>query len=305
MLSMRARLFNGFFRGLRRAGITQRFVEALDEPVALEPALRGIRRFDEVEPPRRARRRRRHEQIDVAGGPLHLLTPRSGRQPRVLLYLHGGGYVIGPSRLHWTATLALADEGGADLGMLIYPKTPEHDHVAIIAAAVDAYDVLVERYGADNIVVGGDSAGGGLSATLLTVLRDTERPQPHAAVLISPWLDVSMSDPAAAAQARTDLILTIEAAIRAGRLYAGERDTRDALISPVFATTTGLAPMHVFVGSEEIFLPDCRTFVAKAKANGERATLRVLAKGQHVSAIFPTPEGRIARAQMVALIDWP
>jgi epsilon-lactone hydrolase len=305
MLSIRARLFNGFFRGLRRAGITQGFVDALDDPVALEKALPRIRRFDEVRPPRRVRRRRVHEQIDVSGSPLHLLTPRTGRQPRVLLYLHGGGYLIGPSRLHWTSTIALVDEGEADLAMLIYPKTPENDHVAIIAAAVDAYDVLVDRYGAQNIVVGGDSAGGGLTATLLTVLRDTERPQPHAAVLISPWLDVSMSDPAAAAQAGTDLILTIEAAVGAGRLYAGDRDPHDALVSPVFATTSGLAPMHIFVGTEEIFLPDCRTFAAKARANGDRATLRVLAKGQHVSAIFPTPEGRIARAQMVALIDWP
>ena len=305
MLSIRARLINGAFRGMRRSGITRRMVEALGDPVALPVALRKLRRFDEPDPPKRVRRKRNHEVITLEGGPLHLITPSTGPQRRVLLYLHGGGYLIGPARMHWTSAAALVGEGAADLAMLIYPKSPEHDHRATIACAVDAYDVLARRYGAENIVVAGDSAGGGLSATLLTVLRDTDRAQPHAAVLISPWLDLSMSDPTAAAQEVTDHILTIEAAVRAGRLYAGDRDPSDPLISPRFATTSGLAPVHVFVGSEEIFLADCRAFVAKARANGDQATIRVLKKGQHVSAIFPTPEGRIARAQMVALIDWP
>jgi epsilon-lactone hydrolase len=305
MLSIRARLMNGAFRGIRRSGITERFVAALDDPVALRAALPGIRRFDEPEPPKRLRRHHRHEMVSLDGGPLHLMTSNGGTQGRVVLYLHGGGYMIGPSRLHWTSAMALAEEGGADLAMLIYPKTPEHDHRATIACATDAFDVLADRHGAENIVVAGDSAGGGLVATLLTVLRDTGRPQPHAGVLISPWLDISMSDPAAAVQEATDHVLTVEAAIRAGRYYAGDRSPDDPLISPRFATTAGLAAMHVFVGSEEIFLADCRAFVAAARAGGDRVTIRVMNKGQHVSAIFPTPEGRIARAQMAALVDWP
>jgi epsilon-lactone hydrolase len=305
MLSIRARMINGALRGIRRSGITDRFVAALDNPVALRAALPGIRRFDELEPPKRLRRHHLHEVVSLDGGPLHLLTPIGGGQRRVLLYLHGGGYMIGPSRIHWTSAMALCREGGADLAMLIYPKTPEHHHEAVVACASDAFDVLADRYGAENIVVAGDSAGGGLGATLLTVLRDTGRRQPHAAVLISPWLDITMSDPAAAAQEATDHVLTVEAAIRAGRFYAGDRSPDDPLISPRFATTSGLAPIHVFVGSEEIFLADCRSFAATARAHGDEVTIRVMNKGQHVSAIFPTPEGRIARAQMVALVDWP
>jgi epsilon-lactone hydrolase len=305
MLSIRARLINGAFRGIRRSGITERFIAALDDPVALRAALPGIRRFDELEPPKRLCRHGGHEVVSLDGGPLHLLTPIGPRQRRVFLYLHGGGYMIGPSRFHWTSAMALAQEGAADLAMLIYPKTPEHDHRATIVCATDAFDVLANRYDAANIVVAGDSAGGGLVATLLTVLRDTGRPQPHAAVLISPWLDLAMSDPAAAAQEATDHVLTIEAAIRAGRFYAGDRSPDDPLISPRFATSSGLAPIHVFVGSEEIFLADCRSFAATARANGDKVTIRVMNKGQHVSATFPTPEARIARAQMVALVDWP
>jgi acetyl esterase/lipase len=189
--------------------------------------------------------------------------------------------------------------------MLIYPKTPEHDHRATIAAAVEAYELVVGRYGSDNVVVGGDSAGGGLVASLLAVLRERELDQPHAAILVSPWLDVAMSDPASRAQSPTDLMLTIEGAIAAGRYYAGARETTDPMVSPRFAVTSGFAPMHLFAGTEEIFLADCVAFTEKARANGDPVTLRVMPRGQHVAAIFPTPEGKIARAQMLALIDWP
>jgi len=199
----------------------------------------------------------------------------------------------------------VAREGGADLAMSIYPKTPEHDHRATISAAVAAFELIAARYGEENIVVGGDSAGGGLTASLLTVLRDRDIPQPRAAVLISPWLDVSMSDPASVAQSGTDLMLTIEGAIRAGRFYAADVAANDPLVSPRFAPTGGLAPMHIFVGTDEIFLADCSGFAEKARANGDPVTLRVMRRGQHVAALFPTPEGKIARAQMLALIDWP
>ncbi|MEZ5243806.1 MAG: alpha/beta hydrolase [Acidimicrobiales bacterium] len=305
MLSVRARMINGVLRVARWVGADRRADAALADRASLDRLLRTVRRFDAVDPPRRLRRRWRHEQLAVAGSALHLLERDAGGPRRVLLYFHGGGYMVGPAKMHWKAAAEVARGGRADLAMLIYPKTPEHDHRATIAAAVEAYELLVSRYGSDNVVVGGDSAGGGLVATLLSVLRERGVDQPRAAILISPWLDVSMSDPASRAQADTDLMLTIEGAIAAGRYYAADRATTDALVSPRFAATSGFAPMHLFVGTEEIFLADCLGYAEKARANGDPVTLRVMAKGQHVAAIFSTPEGRIARAQMLALIDWP
>jgi len=272
----------------------------------LDPMLAKVRRYDDTTPPKRLLRKWDHEEITAGESPLHLLRHRkSESRCRVLLYFHGGGYMVGPARMHWAAMAELARDGRADLAMSIYPKSPEHDHQATIAAAVAAYGTVVERYGAENVVVGGDSAGGGLTASLLTVLRDRETAQPHAALLISPWFDLSMSDPASQAQSKSDLILPIGGLVEAGRYYAGDLDLTDPLVSPRFASTAGLAPMHIFVGTEEVFFADCLGFAHKAQANGDHVTLRVLARGQHVAAIFPTPEGKIARAQMLALIDWP
>jgi acetyl esterase/lipase len=298
-------MINGVLRAARGAGIHKKVDRALGGRDALDPMLERARRFDHVVPPKRIRRRWHHEVLSAAGSPLHLLRQRIGGAAQALLYLHGGGYMIGPAREHWRTAARLAGGGEADFAMLIYPKAPEHDHEDGIEAALAAYGLIVERYGSENVVVVGDSAGGGLALSLLMTLRERGIPQPHAAVLISPWLDLAMSDPASEAQAASDLMLTIDGAVAAGRYWSGELDPTDPLVSPRHASTTGFAPLHVFVGSEELFLPDCRAFVEKARANGDEATLRVMRRGQHVAAIFSTPEGRIARAQMLALIDWP
>lgn len=305
MLSVRSRMINGALRLARWTGLTSGFDRAMADRASLDAELPRVRRFDAELPPRRLRRKWNHEELSADGSALHLLRGDTGGGRRVLLYLHGGGYMVGPAKMHWKAAAEVARGGRADLAMLIYPKTPEHDHRATIAAAVAAYEIVVDRYGSENIVIAGDSAGGGLTATLLSVARERDLAQPRAAILISPWLDVAMSDPASRAQSSTDLMLTIEGAIAAGRYYAGALAPTDPKVSPRFAVTAGLAPMHVFVGTEEIFLADCLGFTEKAKANGDAVTLRVMAKGQHVAAIFRTPEGKIARAQMLALVDWP
>ena len=305
MLSVRARLINGALRVARRAGRGMQLDALNGDREEIDEGIAQMRRLDMTSPPWRVRRGRTHTTETVAGAPLHILTPTTGRQDRVLLYLHGGGYVFGPTISHWSATSELVRDGEADLAMLIYPKAPEASNDEIMASALAAYELLLERYGADGIVVAGDSAGGGLTLALLGVLRERETAQPRAGVLISPWLDVMMTNPAAAAQAESDLMLSIDSARMIGALYAGDRATDDPRISPGFAPTAGLAPLHVFVGTSEIFLADCREFAAKAEANGDPVTLREMEGGQHVAVLFPTPEGRIARAQILALVDWP
>jgi monoterpene epsilon-lactone hydrolase len=305
MLSIRARMINGALRLARKLGIGAKFDAVIDDEVALGDVLRRVRKYDVLVPPRSLRRRWTHRTETVDGSPLHVLQRSTSVGVRAVLYLHGGGYVLGPARVHWTSMAQFAEQAHADLAMLVYPKAPEHDHRAAIAAAVAAYELLERRYGAEHLVVAGDSAGGGLTASLLTVLRDRELPQPRDAVLISPWLDLSLSDPASREQAATDFMLTIPTIVGAGRYYAGSLETTDPLVSPRFASTHGLAPMHIFVGTDELFLADCRAFAARAKANGDVVTIRELEKGQHVSALFGTPEGRIARAQMLALVNWP
>lgn len=304
-MSIRSKLITLVFAMVRRRSGMSGVGTAVDDRNKLKKAVAKLRRFDRREPPRRFGRGRRITTVGVHGGSLHVATPTTGARDRVLLYVHGGGYAFGPSSLHWRMAASIADRGAADLAMLMYPRTPESDHRDTLAAASEAFAVLLESYPADGIVVAGDSAGGGLTAALLSELRSAGRPQPRAALLISPWLDVSMSNPAAVQQAASDVILDLDAAAAIGRWYAGDTDPTDPRVSPMFADTTLLAPRHIFVGTEEIFLADCREYAERCRAAGEAVTIREMTSGQHVAAIFPTPEGRIARAQMLALVDWP
>lgn len=291
-------------RLVRALGIAPDFTTFAGDSDAVARAATAMRRVDQRTPPRAVRRGRHHEVIDIDGSDLHLLG-EPGLARRVVLYFHGGGYTIGPSQPHWTALTELGDHAGADAAMLLYPRTPEADSHAVIGAALGAYRHLAARYGPNNVVVAGDSAGGGLTASLLLALREDGAAQPHAAILISPWLDLALTDPAALAQESTDLMLSVDGIRAVGEIYAGERRTDDPLISPIHASLEGLAPMHVFVGTDELLLAESRAFAKRAEVDGATLTLREMPGGQHCAAIFPTREGRAARAQMAALIGWP
>jgi acetyl esterase/lipase len=305
MLSVRARMLNGVLRMLRLHRVDEQFAAAAHDPAAMDALIAKGRKGTQLTPPKQLAKHRHHVTEQVGATPLHILGHAGTPGDRVLLYLHGGGYTTGPVWPQWATGIALTDELGCDFALPVYPKAPEHTAPEILASANAVYDRMVERYGAENIVVAGDSAGGGMTLSLLTDVRDSGRPQPRAGLLISPWLDLTMADPAAAALAERDLMLTILGARRAGEWYAGEMDPADPRISPLNADPVGLAPLHLWVGTHEIFLPDCRTFAGRARANGHRVTIHEMRMGQHVAALFPTPEGACARAQMIALVDWP
>jgi monoterpene epsilon-lactone hydrolase len=305
MLSVRARMINGVLRALRLHRVDDAFRDAAGDPAAEAELVAQGRKGLRPEPPKRLVKKRPHERFAVGSTPMHMIGHGDTPGDRVLLYLHGGGYMTGPMWPHWAVGLDLSRELGCDFALPVYPKAPEHTAVGVIAEINDVYDRMVDRYRAENIVVAGDSAGGGLTLTLLASVRDRGGSQPRAGILISPWLDLTWAARAPEAVAPLDRMLTIEGARRVGEWYAGDMDPADPLISPLNADPAGLAPLHMWVGTHEIFLPDCRTFAGKARANGHPVTIREMPKGQHVAALFPTPEGRCARAQMVALIDWP
>ncbi len=242
----------------------------------------------------------------VAGRDLHLLTPRNGSTGRVLFYLHGGAFVVGPSTGEWLFAARLADALGVDLALYDYPKVPESDSVDIRAATLQAWQVISERYEPDNISIAGTSAGGGLAvSTMLQLWRDGQQ-LPNAAVLISPWLDLTISHPDASALAATDKVLPIDKVRRDGELYASTENPRDPLLSPRFAGPSQLSqlpPAVVMAGDQEILLPEASEFVDKINAAGAKAVLHVEPFGQHVGPLAPTPEGKAVTALAVASLQ--
>jgi len=289
---------------VKAIGIKRRLQEAAevdDDPVKLAEIVAKLRRTDQLEPSRRLQRHWEWEPVDVAGYPLHVLENRDGRSGRMILYLHGGGYMFGPFGTEWAACHRVADATDCDFAVLIYPKAPEHQAEEAVGIADQAYTVLEGRYGAENIVVMGTSAGGALAIVLMAELRDAGRTLPASGVLISPGVDMTLADSIGELEA-VDVLLSADHVRSAGRLYAGPIGPEHPWVSPLFGDLGGLPPLQVFVGTEEILLPSVMSFAEAARHAGTEVSLVIGDGQQHTWPLAPTPDGREALRQIADII---
>jgi acetyl esterase/lipase len=148
----------------------------------------------------------------------------------------------------------------------------------------------------------GYSSGGNIVLAIAPTLRGRSLPQPRQLVLISPALDASKSNPAIASVARYDRVLSVAGSTASTQLYIGELDSKDPLVSPLYADLTGLAPMLVFSGTRDIHNPDARDFVAGAKDAAVSVDYHEQPGAQHVYPLLPTAEGASARTIITALV---
>ncbi len=223
------------------------------------------------------------ETIDAAGVAAEWLAPTGARANAALLYLHGGGYVIGSPRSHRHVAAALGCAAGTSVLLPEYRLAPEHRFPAAVDDAVTAYRWLLAR-GIDpaRIVIAGDSAGGGLTIALLVALRDAAVRLPAAAVCISPWVDMTCAGKSYDTLAAADPIVQKARVLEMADLYLASADATHPLASPVFADLTGLPPLFVQVGSDEVLLDDAVALVDRARAAGVVATLEVWPEMIHV-----------------------
>jgi acetyl esterase/lipase len=291
-------------RLVKAIGIKRRLEQAAAvdaDPERLAELVAKLRRFDQLEPSRRLQRHWNWESVEVGGYPLHVLESRNGLSRRVILYLHGGGYMFGPFATEWAACHRVAAATDCDFAMLIYPKAPEHQVTETVAVAECAFEVLADRYGAAQVLVMGASAGGGLAIALMAERRDAGRSLPASGILISPGVDMTLAE--SIGELETGDVMLSTAHVRsAGRLYAGSLGPRHRWVSPAFGELGGLPPLQVFVGTEEILLPSVLTFADRARLAGTEVSLVIGAGQQHTWPLGPTPDGREALADIVEII---
>jgi epsilon-lactone hydrolase len=216
---------------------------------------------------------------------------------RVFLLLHGGGYNAGSPRTHRRLAAHLSRAVHMRVLTPDYRLAPEHPFPAGVTDALEAYHWLLGQGIAEgNIVVGGDSAGGGLTLSLLLALREAGAKMPRAAVLLAPWTDLTVSGASYRSNRRFDPIITQEGLREAGLWYAGGRDPADPMLSPMFADLSGLPPMLIHVGGDEAMLDDSRLFAERARAHGIDVTLKIFEGLWHVfhGSGIEIPESRQA-----------
>lgn len=196
-----------------------------------------------------------------------------GESP-VLLYFHGGGYVLGSVEAHQGIVAKFALGASAPALLFGYRLAPEHPFPAALDDARAAYRRLRQEVDPRRIVFVGDSAGGGLCLATLLALRDEGAPLPAAAVALSPWTDLTCSGESLRTNAKT--CVSPEGAWLSCRAhYAAGRDFSDPYISPLFGDLRGLPPLFITAGGAETLLSDAERFASKAQAAGVPTTLRV------------------------------
>ena len=223
------------------------------------------------------------ERVNVPAAPAEWLRPPSAEPGRVVLYLHGGGYVIGSPRSHRHLAAAIAGAAGASALLLDYRLAPEHPFPAAVEDATAAYRWLLDQATApERIVIAGDSAGGGLTVATLLALREARVPLPAGGVCISPWVDLTCSGASYGTKADADPIVGRSGVEEMARAYLGATPPRTPLASPLFADLRGLPPLLIHVGSDEVLLDDAVQLAERAKAAGVDATLEIYDRMIHV-----------------------
>ena len=231
-----------------------------DEAGLLKAVQRG-RRAGAGNPPSSLYRQCAVQVREAGGHRIFIVRPRIDRPVRgQIFYLPGGGYVNPPSIFHWWFIARMVKILGVACTVPVYPLAPEHECEIGIAFAVDAYRQLVDEHGAQDIVVMGDSAGGGLALAMLQQAKT----MPAGLVLNAPWLDASVSDPSQIEIERGDFMLNRFTLRTWGRWWAGSRDLQDPLVSPLFGDLSNLPPTLMFCGSADILVADARRLAAAA-----------------------------------------
>ena len=221
--------------------------------------------------------------VDAGGVPAELQVTQDAAKEKLIIYFHGGGYIGGSIASHRNLTGHLALQSRYSVLSVEYRLAPEHAHPAAVEDAVTSYQwALANGYEPENIVLAGDSAGGGLTAACLIDLRDKQLPLPAAAVLISPWLDMSLAGETMITNDENDSSISAVSMPRTPELFISEDQINDPLASPLEADLGGLPPLLIQVGDEEGLLSDSERFNEKAAASGVDVELRVWPEMFHV-----------------------
>lgn len=246
-------------------------------------------------------------EIEAAalGGVIGLkMTPGDAVAGRTLLYFHGGGYVIGSPETHKSMVSELAAAMKAVTYSMDYRMAPEAPFPAAVDDGLACYKALLDAGVApDQIIISGDSAGGGLTMATAISIRDAGLPLPAGLVPISPWVNLANDGPAYKTKAEADPMVQKEGIDGMAALYLNGTDAKDPLASPLGADLSGLPPMLIQVGSEEVLLSDATMLAARAGAAQVAVTLEVWPGMFHVFQFFH-PMLTDARSAIAGIGRW-
>jgi len=235
--------------------------------------------------------------VSADGVPAEWVVTSDVNDDHVILYLHGGGYVVCSVNTHRDLVMRLSRAAKMRALSVDYRLAPEFPFPAALEDATRVYRwLLASGYDPEKIFIAGDSAGGGLTLATLIALRDSGDPLPAGAICFSPWTDLDGTGESMISKAKQDVILHNIRTERMAKAYAGNHELSHPLISPLYADLHGLPSLLIQVGTAEILLDDSTRLAEKARAAGVDVTLEIWDGMDHVfqAQAIILPEARRA-----------
>ena len=268
----------------------------------LQKNIRKRQSAENPEPPKIMKKRFNIVKDEFNGYSYYVMKPLGKANEKHIFFLHGGGYVYEINELHWGFLAKLSRALSCTITIPIYPLLPNHDGKEIFDMLVPMYEKLISEINPKNIVIMGDSAGGGLSLALAEFLKEKQLPQPGDLILISPTLDMSFTNSQIHKVEKLDPILALPSLIQIGKWYWEKEGSKYYLASPIYGDFNGLGKISLFTGTHDILYPDAKRFKELAEEKGIEINYYEYPSMIHIWPLLIFPESKKAREQIIEII---
>ena len=214
---------------------------------------------------------------------------------KYVIYFHGGSYVAEATQNHWDFLENIVKDTGYTVIMPDYPLTPKYHYQDVYNMVEPLYKEIVETVGSENVILMGDSAGGGLALGLYEKMAEEAEELPVKTILISPWLDVRLENKNIQEIEKRDTILNKEALRLAGIAYAGNDGINRYLVNPIDGDVSTLQNIKIFIGTEDILNPDCQLLKEKTEAVNGDVEIKEYENAKHIWIIDHNSEEEVTK----------
>lgn len=223
------------------------------------------------------------ETEQFIGRKVFILTPKNTQKTnKVILYLHGGSYVAETSSDHWNFLEKVVNDTGATIILPDYPLTPKYTYKDVFTMITPLYKEIIEEVDINNLILMGDSAGGGMALALAERIGEENIQMPSKTILISPWLDIRLQNPEIDEVQKRDKELSKETLKLAGVAYAGEDGIDSYLVNPIDGNLSKLKNVTILTGTNDILNPDVHVLQEKAKQIGVNIEIKEYESAGHI-----------------------
>lgn len=223
---------------------------------------------------------------------------------KVIIYLHGGAYMAEITSEHWDFLSRLIDKTGATIILPDYPLAPKYNYKDVFNILVPLYKEIIDRVDTNNLILMGDSAGGGMSLALAERIGEENLQMPNRTILISPWLDVRLENPKIEEIEEFDKDLSKEKLIPAGISYAGDSEGLESyLVNPIDGDLSKLQNVTIFTGTYDILNPDVWKLKERADGVGTNIEIKQYEKASHIWIINKNKDDDLVKQAENDLIE--